>query len=188
MAAVDSFTRKSRRSRTGAAGSGPRRRRRYLREPVPWRRLDLLVALALAVIGLAVLALGYWAAAGEVRLREQEIWVCLAIFGTAIAALGGVWLVTIALREVALARQQVLADIAEVMGWSVGLGRRGRLVIGDPDRTDPTGPIWIGLVSAPEMTLAHRPECPIARNKPVVAVSAAQIAERGLAKCGMCAR
>src|SRR5690349_3675346 len=75
--------------RTETAGpSNPRRRRRYLYEPRPWRRSDVSRALVLVVIGLAVGVWGWFGVSGEVRLREQEGWIVVSAFGAAIAALG----------------------------------------------------------------------------------------------------
>ncbi len=170
-----------------AGPSSPRRRRRYLREPVPWRRSDLTRALVLAVLGAAI---GVWAwvgVSGEVRLREQEIWVVVACFGAAVAACGAVYFLTVASREVRLGQRQLMFDLADVMGWSVTVTKRGRLQL---HAAAEVGAVEVpdsdGLVVGPGMTMVHRSECPIARNKPVEPVSAADAAARGLSSCGVC--
>ncbi|WP_019875126.1 hypothetical protein [Sporichthya polymorpha] len=176
-----------------AGPSSPRRRRRYLREPVPWRRSDLTRALVLAVLGAGI---GVWAwigVSGEVRLREQEIWVVVACFGAAVAACGAVYFLTVASREVRLGQRQLMFDLADVMGWSVTVTKRGRLQlhaaaevedVEDVEDVVVSGPD--ALVVGPGMTMVHRSECPIARNKPVEPISAADAAARSLSSCGVC--
>lgn len=189
----------ARRARTETAGpAGPRRRRRYLREPVPWRRSDLTRAVVLAVVGAGIGVWGWFGVSGEVRLREQEVWTVVASFGAALAACGGVYLVTVAMREVRLGQRQLMFDLADVMGWSVTVTKRGRLHLHAGDEstidstvaaaTDSTGTDSTGttLVVGPGMTIVHRSECPIARNKPVEQISAADAAARNLGSCGVC--
>jgi hypothetical protein len=176
--------------RTETAGpSNPRRRRRYLYEPRPWRRSDVGRALVLVVIGLAVGVWGWFGVSGEVRLREQEGWIVVSAFGAAIAALGGVYLVTVAMRSVRLGQRQLMFDLADVMGWSVTVSKRGRLRL--HSRLDPASETVAEetvstLVVGPGMTIVHRIQCPIARNKAVEPISAADAAARNLGPCGVC--
>jgi hypothetical protein len=176
---------------TVEASAGARRRRRYLREPVPWRRSDVTRAAVLAVIGLAVGVWGWVGVSGEVRLQNQEPWAVVASFGAAVAACGGVYLVTVAMREVRLGQRQLMFDLADVMGWSVTVTKRGRLLLQSgneqieaPDADASDGPSM--LVIGPGMTIAHRAECPIARGKAVEHISAADAAARNLGSCGVC--
>lgn len=171
--------------------SGARRRRRYLREPVPWRRSDVTRAVVLAVIGAGIGVWGWFGVSGEVRLREQEGWAVLACFGVAIAACGGVYLITVAMREVRLGQRQLMFDLAEVMEWSVTVTRRGRLHLQpspDEDELAPGAPVAAEtvVVVGPGMTIVHRAECPIARGKAVEPISATDAVARGLGGCGVC--
>jgi len=170
--------------------SNPRRRRRYLYEPRPWRRTDVNRALVLVVIGLALGVWGWFGVSGEVRLREQQGWMVLACFGAAIAAVGGVYLVTVAMRSVRLGQRQLMFDLADVMGWSVTVTRRGRLQLhtasDGADQVVPEGSALPALVVGPGMTIVHRSECPIARNKAVEPISAADAAARNLGSCRVC--
>jgi hypothetical protein len=181
--------------RTETSGpSSPRRRRRYLYEPRPWRRADVNRALVLVVIGLAVGVWGWFGVSGEVRLREQEGWIVVASFGAAIAAIGGVYLVTVAMRSVRLGQRQLMFDLADVMGWTVTVTKRGRLRLHSErsradeavEETATVSTLVVGLVVGPGMTIVHRSECPIARNKAVEPISAADAAARNLGSCGVC--
>lgn len=165
--------------------SNPRRRRRYLYEPRPWRRSDITRALVLVLIGLAVGVLGWFGVSGEVRLREQEGWAVVSAFGAAIAACGGVYLVTVAMRSVRLGQRQLMFDLADVMGWSVTVTRRGRLQLHSADEVVAEETVTT-LVVGPGMTIVHRSECPIARGKAVETISAADAAARKLGSCGVC--
>jgi hypothetical protein len=168
--------------------SNPRRRRRYLYEPRPWRRSDVTRALVLAVLGLALGIWGWVGASGEVRLQPQEGWAVLAFFGAAVSAIGGVYLVTVAMRNVRLGQRQLMFDLADVMGWSVTVTRRGRLQLhrdADEAETQTEGAVTT-LVVGPGMTIVHRSECPIARNKAVEEITAADAAARNLGSCGVC--
>ena len=173
--------------RTETSGpSNPRRRRRYLYEPKPWRRADVTRALVLVVIGLAVGVWGWFGVSGEVRLREQEGWIVVSAFGAAIAAVGGVYLVTVAMRSVRLGQRQLMFDLADVMGWTITVTKRGRLQLHSADEVIEETATVSTLVVGPGMTIVHRSECPIARNKPVEPISAADAAARNLGSCGVC--
>jgi hypothetical protein len=169
--------------------TNPRRRRRYLRDPRPWRSSDLRRALVLLVVGAVLAGWGWFQVSGKVRLHDQQGWAALACLGAAIAACGGVYLVTVSMREVRLGQRQLMFDLADVMGWTVSVTDRGRLRLhaGDESRTDVAeqadGSV---LVTGPGMTIVHRSECPIARGKPVSEISAADAAARHLGPCGVC--
>src|SRR5581483_9160168 len=107
--------------------SNPRRRRRYLRDPRPWRPSDVRRALVLLLVGAAVSVWGWWQVAGQVRLHDQQGWAAVACLGAGIGACGGVYLVTVSMREVRLGQRQLMFDLAEVMGWSISVTGRGRL-------------------------------------------------------------
>ena len=172
--------------RTETSGpSSPRRRRRYLYEPRPWRRADVTRALVLAVLGVAVGVWGWFGVSGEVRLREQEGWAVVSAFGATIAALGGVYLVTVAMRSVRLGQRQLMFDLADVMGWTVTVTKRGRLQLHGADEVVAEETVST-LVVGPGMTIVHRSECPIARGKAVETISAADAAARDLGSCGVC--
>jgi hypothetical protein len=165
----------------------PRRRRRYLRDPRPWRSSDVRRAVALLVVGGAVSAWGWYEVAGQVRLHDQQGWAAVACLGAAIAAMGGVYLVTVSMREVRLGQRQLMFDLAEVMGWGVTVTERGRLRLhAGAEPTVVQHADTAVLVTGPGMTFVHRAECPIARGKPVVQISAADAAARNLGPCGVC--
>ncbi|MGQ0626052.1 MAG: hypothetical protein ACT4PP_15570 [Sporichthyaceae bacterium] len=166
-----------------AGPAGPRRRRRYLREPAPWRRSDLIRAGILAVIGLAVSVWGWFGVSGEVRLREQEVWVVVAMFGAVIAALGGSYLVLVCMREVRLGQRQLMIDIAEVMAWPVSGKGRVLDIAALAESAEVTG----ALVTGGGMTFVHHPDCPIVRGKATEPITDAEAQRRGLQRCGMCA-
>ncbi len=165
--------------------SSPRRRRRYLYEAKPWRRADLTRALVLVIIGLAVGVWGWFGVSGEVRLREQEVWAVVSAFGAAIAGCGGVYLVTVAMRSVRLGQRQLMFDLADVMGWTVTVTKRGRLQLHAGDEVVAEESVST-LVVGPGMTIVHRSECPIARGKATAVISAADAAARDLGSCGVC--
>jgi hypothetical protein len=172
-----------------AGPMNPRRRRRYLRDPRPWRPTDVRRALVLLVVGAVISIWGWYEVAGKVRLHQQEGWAAVACLGAAIAALGGVYLITVSMREVRLGQRQLMFDLADVMGWSVTVTKRGRLRLHAGDETpaaadEQTGAV--SLVTGPGMTIVHRSECPIARGKPVSEISAADAAARNLGPCGVC--
>ncbi|GAA0612707.1 hypothetical protein GCM10009547_13390 [Sporichthya brevicatena] len=174
-----------------AAPSSARRRRRYLREPVPWRRSDLTRAVVLAVLGAAIGVWSWIGVSGEVRLREQEVWVAVACFGAAVAACGAVYFLTVASREVRLGQRQLMFDLADVMGWSVTVTKRGRLQLHAADEPEGTtiesaAEESLALVVGPGMTIVHRTHCPIARGKAVTEISAADAVARGFGECGVC--
>jgi hypothetical protein len=168
-----------------AGSTNPRRRRRYLREPRPWRPIDVRRALVLLAIGGLVSVWGWYEVAGQVRLSRQEGWAAVACLGAAIAALGGVYLTTVAMREVRLGQRQLMFDLADVMGWSVTVTKRGRLRLHAGDETPARADV-VTLVTGPGMTIVHRSECPIARGKAVQEITAAQAAARNLGSCGVC--
>jgi hypothetical protein len=123
-----------------------------------------------------------------VRLHDQQGWAALACLGAGIAACGGVYLLTVSMREVRLGQRQLMFDLAEVMGWSVSVTDRGRLRLhaGEDTWATVTEHDTAVLVTGPGMTLVHRSECPIARGKPVTEISAADAAARNLRVCGVC--
>jgi hypothetical protein len=171
-----------------AGPQNPRRRRRYLRDPRPWRSADLRRSLVPTVVGAAVTVWGWYEVSGKVRLRDQQEWAALACLGTAIAALGGVYLITVSMREVRLGQRQLMFDLADVMGYSVAVTNRGRLRLhaGEESTAVVVENAPVALVTGPGMTIVHRSECPIARGKAVVEISAADAAARNLGECGVC--
>jgi hypothetical protein len=142
------------------------------------------------VFGAAVSVWGWYEVSGKVRLHDQEGWAAVACLGAAIAACGGVYVVTVSMREVRLGQRQLMFDLADVLGWSVTVTARGRLRLhaaehsAAPRLDDPTDAVV--LVTGPGMTIVHRSECPIARGKPVSEISAADAAARSLGPCGVC--
>ena len=179
---------RARRAEPNATGPvNPRRRRRYLREPRPWRPADVRRALVLLVAGAALSVWSWFEVSGKVRLHDQQGWAALGYLGAAIAALGGVYLVTVSMREVRLGQRQLMFDLADVMGWTVSV-EHGRLRLHAGDET-PAAAVEHDagvLVTGPGMTIVHRSECPIARGKPVSEISAAEAAARNLGPCGVC--
>lgn len=156
------------------------RRRRYLTEPTPWRRVHVTRALAPVVVGAVVCFLCWWQISGKVTLEEQQGWMVGSCLGAGIAALGGVYWLTVNLREVRIGQRQMVADLAAVMDWP--LTRDGRVRRGAPDAAE-GGALATHLVTGPGMTLIHRADCAVAKGKTMHKVSGA---EAGLDRCGIC--
>jgi hypothetical protein len=145
-------------------------------------------ALVLLVVGAVVSVWGWWGVSGKVRLHDQQGWAALACLGAAIAALGGMYLVTVSMREVRLGQRQLMFDLADVMGYSVAVTDRGRLRLEAEDESAATvgHTGTVTLVTGPRMTIVHRSECPIARGKAVTEINATDAAARNLGECGVC--
>jgi hypothetical protein len=156
------------------------RRRRYLTEPTPWRRVHITRALVPVVVGAVVCFICWWQISGKVTLEEQQGWMVGSCLGAGMAALGGVYWLAVNLREVRIGQRQMVADLAAVMDWP--LTRDGRVRRGTQDTAD-TGTISTHLVTGPGMRLVHRADCPVARGK---AVHEASGADAGLDRCGIC--
>lgn len=166
--------------------AGPRRRRRYLSEPAPWRRTHIVRALVPVVVGAVVSGVCWFQLAGEVTLEAQQGWLVGAFFGTAIAALGGVYVLLVGLREVRIGQRLLVADLAQVMDWP--LSRTGRVLsaaeaAGGDGATENA---QLTLVTGPGMTLVHRADCAIAKGKAMRELTAEEAAGESLGRCGMC--
>jgi hypothetical protein len=156
------------------------RRRRYLTEPTPWRRVNVVRALIPVVVGIVISAVCWWNISGKVTLEEQQGAMIGSFFGAAIAALGGVYWFMVNLREVRIGQRQLVADIAGVMDWPLtrdGRVRRGSAA--DAAETDTS----LRLVTGPGMTFVHRSDCPVTKGKSMREVSGA---EAHLDHCGIC--
>jgi len=130
-----------------------------------------------AVVGVAVLVVCWVKVSGKTTLRAQQGWAIGSLIGVTIVCLAaGAWLLA-GLREVRLGRRQLLIDIVAVIGQPTAVTAAGAR----------RGAVAAVLVSGPNMTLMHRPDCPIVRGKPVAVVSPAEIEARSPGRCGMCA-
>lgn len=157
------------------------RRRRYLTEPTPWRRVHFMRALFPVVIGAVVSFVCWWQISGKVTLEEQQGWMVGSCFGAALAALGAVYWLMVNLREVRIGQRQMVADLAAVMDWP--LTRDGRVRRGSGTDPADTGAAAAHLVTGPGMTFVHRADCPVTKGKAMREVTAA---EANLDRCGIC--
>lgn len=143
--------------RSTARGAG------RLGAPTPWRRSDLAVAGALALVGAIVVGVGWNGASREAAFRDQIGWTVAAVGGVGVFALGGGFWLLVGFRRTRQCRAQLRADFDAVYGPAGAVADNGA----------PTGPVREPvLVSAPGMRLAHRPDCLLVRGKTVGEVRA----------------
>lgn len=154
----------------------PRRRVQYRSARSPWRRGDAVLCGALAVLGLAGIVACWFGASDEIVWREQSGWMMGAVLSTGLVILGGGLWVLIGLRRV----RQGFRDLRRDQRAAFGLTRTRAAAAADE-----TGPVATGaLVTAHQMTRAHRPDCILLRGKQVVPVPADEAGSYG--RCGVC--
>jgi hypothetical protein len=155
----------------------PARRVQYRSDPLPWRRRDMLICGLLAVLGVAGLVVCWVGATGEAIWRDQTGWLTGAILSTGLVILGGGLWVLIGLRRV----RQGFRDLRRDQRTALGLTRvrTGAVAATIAETSD------VQLVTAGQMTRAHRPDCLLLRGKQAVPVLPAEAAKYG--RCGVCA-
>ncbi|MBA3744182.1 hypothetical protein [Sporichthya sp.] len=146
----------------------------YRSDPSPWRRRDLAVCGALALLGVAGIIGCWFGATDEVVWRDQTGWLIGSIFCTGLVVLGGGLWVLIGLRRVRHGFRDLRRDQRTALGLT-----RSRATAVETDAA-PTGE----LVTTGQMTRAHRPDCLLLRGKQAVPVPAAERANYG--RCGVC--
>lgn len=161
-------------AQSAAPPDAPARRVNYRRDPSPWRRRDAVLCGLLAVLGVAGIAGCWFGATDEVVWREQTRWVIGAIVCTGLVVLGGGLWVLIGMRRV----RQGFRDLRRDQRAALGLTRvRAGAAAGVPE-------VDGALVTAGQMTRAHRADCLLLRGKQVVPVPLADLAKYG--RCGVC--
>ena len=130
------------------------------------------LCLGLGAVGWLLMAVGYYEAAGRLRVEEQVAWSVLSVAGTTTVALVTVLLVLAGRRSVEQRLRAVLTLVA------------------DEHRPPPAGavPIEIALVAADGMARYHVPSCRLTRGKPVRRLDRAGHESAGRRPCGVCLR
>lgn len=152
----------------------PARPVRYRSDPLPWRRLDLVVCGLLAVAGIAGLVACWFGATSEAVWREQTGWLIGSIFCTGLVILGGGLWVLIGLRRV----RQGFRDLRRDQRSALGLSRSRTATVAA------AAPPADELVTVGQMTRVHRPGCLLLRGKQTVAVPPVELAN--YRRCGVC--
>lgn len=148
---------------------------RHDEQPWPWRVADLVSVTATDLVGLALILSGYYVVAHTADPGRQLLGVNLSVGGLIIALVANaVWLLS-GVREVGLLRRELLS--------------RRPLLEGSSRRVDgeqrPAAALD-HLVSAPTMTLYHRPSCPAVQGKHVIAEGLSSHHKRGRKECTLC--
>ena len=145
----------------------------------PWRPLDVTVLIAGEVVGLGLVLVAWLQASDKVRPAGQIGPLNLGIVGATVAVATG-------LRFVGRGRQAVAARRSVVAG-TLRLRPRRRFARPEVDLRSPlaAAPETV-LVSSARMTRYHRPGCPLAAGKPLVAASRRSHEGAGRQPCGVC--
>lgn len=155
----------------------PARPVRYRSEPLPWRRLDMVVCGLLAAAGVAGLVVCWFGITSEAVWREQTGWLIGSIFSTGLVILGGGLWVLIGLRRVRQGFRDLRRDQRAALGLTrVRTAGAPATVGGTVDGEQ--------LVTSRQMTRVHRPDCLLLRGKQAVPVPPAELANYG--RCGVC--
>jgi hypothetical protein len=128
--------------------------------------------LGLGAAGWLLMAVGWYQAAGRLRVEEQVTWSVLSVAGTTTVALVTVLLVLAGRRAVEQRLRAVLTLVA------------------DEHRPAPVGgpSIETALVAANGMARYHVPSCRLTRGKPVQRLDRAGHESAGRRPCGVCLR
>jgi len=151
-------------------------RRRYLSQETPWRVPPLLTSLVITIAGLLGAGACWYGASGEAYLRDQLPWLVGAISSGAVFGVGMVIWLIVGFRELRQGQRELFADLAVVYPRSAAAAA----VTESPLDAAET------LVTALNMSLAHRPECLLLRGKSVTVITEAEVAAWGLDRCRMC--
>ena len=128
--------------------------------------------LGLGAVGWLLMAVGWYQAAGRLRVEDQVSWAVLSVAGTTTVALVTVLLVLAGRRAVEQRLRAVLTLVA------------------DEQRPPPAGglPVETALVAADGMSRYHAPSCRLTRGKPVRRLDRAGHESAGRRPCGACLR
>lgn len=155
---------------TEEAGSVPRH------PAVLWARRDVVQLVVLSVIGLALMAVGWYLSGDGQPLDRQMHRIDLAAVGLVIGMVGGGLFLLQGLRAVA-ARKAAVKALTQ---------RR----LAARTRVTPAAAASAGgeLVAGPGMTRYHQAGCPLVAGKAVGAASRADHEQAGRRPCGVCFR
>lgn len=158
------------------AGTQLNAQRRYLGEISPWRRREALVSAAVALVGVAGVAVCWNGASREVAFRDQVGWTVGAFLFLALFVLAAVLWLMAGFRQVRHGARELRADLNMVFRLE-----DVQDLMGPAAQEQATG---LDLVVAPGMQRAHRPDCVLARGKQVRALTPSERSE--YPPCGMC--
>jgi hypothetical protein len=127
----------------------------------------------LAGLGWLAMVVGWYQAAGRLRVEDQVAWAVLSVAGTTAVGLVTVLLVLAGRRAVELRLRGVLDAVAE------NRQPRARAVASDTAAA---------LVAAAGMARYHRPSCRLAQGKPIRPSARAAHEAAGRRPCGVCLR
>ena len=128
---------------------------------------------ALVALGWVAMVVGWYEAAGRVRVEEQVSWAVLSVGGVTAVALATVTLVLAARRRVEERLRFVLATVDEdehPASWAVTVEGIG------------------SLVAAEDMARYHLASCRLAQGKPVRGMDRLAHEAAGRRPCGVCLR
>jgi hypothetical protein len=128
----------------------------------------------LAALGLLAMVVGWYQAAGRLRVEDQVSWAVLSVAGTTAVGLVTVLLVLAERRAVEQRLRGVLDSVAERHGSTAE-----RAVASDTAAA---------LVATDDMGRYHRPSCRLTHGKPVRASERAAHEAAGRRPCGICLR
>jgi len=137
----------------------------------PWSLAGVVAIYVTTGLGLALVAASWWGTSGTVVVHDELPWLQVGIVGLVVLGTGnGVWLLA-GRRAVGQRRRLLVADVDVD-----SLPRPGVAVTAEHPLP----------VAATGMRRFHRPECPLALGKPVVAATPDEHLEAGRAPCGIC--
>jgi hypothetical protein len=139
----------------------------------PWARRDVVQAVVLSAVAVALMAVAWYASGDGQPLDRQVARLDLAVGGLLIGVLGGGLFLLRGLRAVS-ARKAAVKALAQLRVAQVAAG--APLAPGDE------------LVAGADMTRYHRAGCALAAGKPVAAAGRAEHEQRGRRPCGLCLR
>ena len=128
----------------------------------------------LAALGWLAMVLGWYQAAGRLRVEDQVAWAVLSVAGTTAVGLVTVLLVLAGRQAVEQRLRRVLDAVAEECGSTAVRG-----VASDAAAA---------LVATDGMARYHRPSCRLAQGKPVRPSERAAHEAAGRRPCGICLR
>jgi hypothetical protein len=162
----------------------PHENGRGLARPIPWRLGDVYLVYATVLAGGTLVVLGWYGSAGTANLGGQLAWMSAAIGGTILAGTGAsFWFVSgyraVQSRRSGLAQHPVALLAAEARA------RQGSA--GEGQVAEETAAQQSALVSAPQLTRYHRPDCALVAGRTTTAASRATHERAGRTPCGVCA-
>jgi hypothetical protein len=137
--------------------------------PLPWRLVDLQVAIVLLGVGGLTASAGWWGASHTPTVPHQVPWAGLAVAGLVVGQFGMAWV---------------------VVAGRLALRRRHGAMAAHPGlatATETASSLSDAMVVASErMTRYHRPACPAVAGKAVVAAPLDAHRRAGRRPCDLC--